>query len=119
VVARVFIALFLVAAIGATQNPKTKGSIMKDTKEYDPLMRHKNWVEAISTPECIQLMKKFRSVCEKEISYVDASGFIVTEKRFPRDFLNKYYLYRHLREHKLCPKCGHAEKVLKSEAKGK
>jgi len=90
---------------------------MKQESKYHPLMAGKNWVEAIAGPECVKIMKAHRDVCEREISYVDSQGYIVTEKRFPREFLNKYYLYAFLRKNDRCPRCDHAEKILKSEKK--
>ena len=73
----------------------------------------KNWVEHFSTAETMQLMKKNRDICEREIETLDKQGYIVTVKAFPRDLLNKYHLYRHLRKHDRVPKCRHAEKILK------
>lgn len=90
---------------------------MKKNEIYHPLMAGERWTERISTPECIKLMKLHRDICEEEISYLDNQGYIDTRKAFPRRFLNKYFLYQHLRKHDRCPKCGHAEKILKSEKK--
>lgn len=79
----------------------------------DKIMQQKNWTEAITTAECQRLMKQNRDICEEEIKFLDHSGYIATEKRFPRWCLNKYHLYRHLRKNKRVPRCAHAEKVLK------
>lgn len=77
------------------------------------IMDEKNWTEFLSTAECQRLMKQHRDICEEEIKFLDSSGYIVAEKRFPRDLLNKYFLYRFLRKNNRCPKCTHAESVLK------
>ena len=84
------------------------------------IMEEKNWTESVSTAECLRLMRKHRDVLEEEIKFLDRSGYIVTEKRFPRWCLNKYHLYQFLKKHGRVSRCEHAEKVLKKSAtKGK
>ena len=80
----------------------------------------KNWTEHVSTPEVIRLLKQNRDICEESIRYLDQQGYICERMAFPRELLNKYHLYAHLRKHDRCQKCASAEKILKkSKAKGK
>ena len=81
----------------------------------DNIMSQKNWTEHISTAECQALMKRHKDVLQQEVSFLDSQGYVITEKRFPRWCLNKYFLYQELRRHKLVPKCSTAEKALKNQ----
>jgi hypothetical protein len=87
----------------------------------DLMENQKNWVEHCSTPELMRLLKLNRDICEEKIKVLDSQGFIVERTAFPKMFLNKYFLYRFLRKNDRCPKCSHAEKVLKKSTtkKGK
>jgi hypothetical protein len=77
------------------------------------MANEKNWVEHFGTGETKALMKMHRDVCEREIEYLDKQGYIVKTRTFPRELLNKYKLYAHLRKHDRVPRCKHAEKLLK------
>ena len=83
------------------------------SKVENLMQNEKNWIEHFGTAETLSLLKMNRDICEREIETLDRQGFIVTVKAFPRDLLNKYHLYRHLRKYDRVPKCRHAEKVLK------
>jgi len=69
--------------------------------------------EKMGSDEVRRLLNQNKDACQEEIRFLDSQGFIVERMAFPKKYLNKYFLYRHLRELKLVPKCKHAESVLK------
>jgi hypothetical protein len=98
-----------------------KGLIMLDAskEKVSQIMESKNWTELMSTAECQRLMKANRDICEQSIKYLDQNGYIDERMAFPKWCLNKYRLYEFLKKHKRVSRCAHAEKILKSEKKGK
>jgi hypothetical protein len=73
-----------------------------------------DWVEKFDSKRLKVLCAINRDILQEEVTAVDSEGFLTKKQIVPRKFLNKYTLYKRLREKRRCPKNKHAEEIIKT-----
>jgi hypothetical protein len=81
----------------------------------EKLTDRKNWTEDLSIADVKKLLLENKDICEEKIKFLDSAGYIDERTAYLKRYLNKYFLYRHLRKHNRVERCSHAEKILKSQ----